>query len=189
MSIKRQSQKGFTLIELMTSLSIFMIIMVISMGSILGVFDANRKSQSESIVMNNLNLAIESMARDMRFGRNYHCGIGSYATPQSCPLGDTIISFKNVDNDQMVYKLSSGGALERSSDGGASFTAVTAPEIVIENLTFYALGAEGSPANSIQPKVLISVKGFSETKARSRTEFSLQTLVSQRCLDNGQCND
>jgi prepilin-type N-terminal cleavage/methylation domain-containing protein len=188
--MKRELQKGFTLIELMTSLSIFMIIMVISMGSILGVFDANRKSQSESIVMNNLNLAIESMARDMRFGRNYHCGIGAYTAPQSCPSGDSLISFKNVDNDQMVYRLApAGGSLERSSDGGASFTAVTAPEIVIENLTFYALGAEGSPANSIQPKVLISAKGYSQTKARSRTEFSLQTLVSQRCLDNGQCND
>jgi prepilin-type N-terminal cleavage/methylation domain-containing protein len=177
-------QKGFTLVELMTALTIFMIIMVMSMGSILGVFDANRKSQSESIVMNNLNLAVESMARDMRFAHGYHCGSGNFSQPQVCPSGDSIIAFTNSNGDHMVYKLD-GSTLERSSDNGNNFTAVTAPEIVIENLTFRVFGA--APGDILQPKTLISIKGYSDTKASSKTEFSLQTLVSQRCLDNGQC--
>ncbi len=174
-------QKGFTLVELMTALSIFMVIMVMSMGSILGVFDANHKSQSESVIMNNLNLAIESMARDMRFGTHYHCGSGDFSQPQVCPSGDTIVAFVNTSGDHMVYQLN-GTTLERSSDNGAHFISVTSPEIIIENLTFRVFGA--IPGDSLQPKILISIKGYSETKASSRSEFSLQTVVSERHLDN-----
>jgi type II secretory pathway pseudopilin PulG len=183
-------QKGFTLVELMTALTVFMVIMVISMGSILGVFDANRKSQSESSVMNNLNLAIESMARDMRFGKNYHCEESAATSPpattaRSCPSGGKLVGFLSSNNTQMVYRIS-GTTLERSSDGGSSYIDVTAPEIIIENLTFYVLGAEPPPANTLQPKVMISIKGYGGTKANTRTEFSLQTLVSERHFDNGQ---
>ena len=66
-------KKGFTLIELMTAMAIFTVIMAISMGSITGIFDANRKSRSLKTAITNLNLAVESMSKEMRFGKNYHC--------------------------------------------------------------------------------------------------------------------
>ncbi|MDB5194041.1 MAG: seg [Parcubacteria group bacterium] len=170
----------------MTSLTIFIIIMTISMGAILGVFDANRRSQSESVVMNNLNLAVESMAREMRFGINYHCGSsGDITVPQNCAQGNTFISFLTSDGVQMVYRLN-GNSIERSTDGGLSYLAVTAPEIVVENLTFYVLGGGAPPANLNQPKTLITLKGHAGDKVGTQTVFSLQTLVSQRRLDNGQ---
>jgi prepilin-type N-terminal cleavage/methylation domain-containing protein len=177
------SNKGFTLVELMTSLAVFMVIMTIAMGSVLGIFSANRKAQAESAMMNNLNLAMESMAREMRFGQNYHCGTGTYTTAQSCPSGDTVVSFLSSDGRQMVYRLS-GSAIERSSDGGANFVGLTAPEIVIENLKFYVLGATPTP-DGTQPKVVITLKGYSGERDTERTDFSLQTVVSQRLLDNG----
>src|SRR3989338_687085 len=97
-------KKGFTLIELMTALSIFIIVMTISMGSIIGIFDANRKSRSLKTVLNNLNLAVESMSREMRFGKNYHCGSGTVTDPQDCPAGDTLISFLSSNNIQTTYR-------------------------------------------------------------------------------------
>jgi prepilin-type N-terminal cleavage/methylation domain-containing protein len=185
MSLKMHTSfnKGFTLVELMTSLAVFMVIMTIAMGSVLGIFSANRKAQAESAVMNNLNLAMESMAREMRFGQNYHCGIGTYTVPQSCPSGDETVSFLSSDGRQMVYRLS-GNTIERSSDGGANFVGLTAPEIIIENLKFYVLGATETPDES-QPKVVITLKGYSGVREEERTDFSLQTVVSQRLLDNG----
>ena len=70
---------GFTLVELMVSVSIFAIVMFISLGSILSILDANQKSKTLRSVMDNLNSAMESMTRTVRFGINYHCGSSVFA--------------------------------------------------------------------------------------------------------------
>ena len=171
-------EKGFTLIELMVAISIFIIVMTISMGSILSVFDANRKSRSLKTVLNNLNLAVESMAKEMRFGRNYHCGPGAVTIPQNCPSGDTLMSFLSSDGVQITYRLS-GQTIEKKI-GSDVYIAVTAPEIIIDDLVFYTLGA-GS-GDSLQPKVLVKIKSRAGTGG-SQSDLTLQTLVSQRVLD------
>ncbi|MDO8471013.1 MAG: type II secretion system protein [bacterium] len=176
---RRQSfGRGFTLIELMVAVSIFIIVMAISMGSIINVFDANRKSRSLKTVLNNLNLAVESMTKEMRFGRNYHCGSGAVTIPQNCPSGDTIMSFLSSDNVQITYRLNSQ-TIEKQI-GGGSYIAVTAPEIVIDDLVFYTLGAGTS--DSLQPRVLMKIKSHAGAE-EGQSNFTLQTLVSQRVLD------
>lgn len=172
-------KKGFTLIELMTAVSIFAVVMVISMGSILGIFDANRKSRSLKTVINNLNLAVESISKEMRFGKKFHCGSsGTLELPQNCPNGDSFVSFKSTDGPQITYRLN-GQTIEKSVDN-SDYIALTAPELIIDELTFYVLGsAEG---DGYQPKVLMRVKAHAGS-GRGRSDFTLQTLISQRVLD------
>ena len=175
-------RKGFTLIELMVSISIFLVVMTISMGAIFSIFDANRKSESLKVVMNNLNLAVDSMSREIKFGSNYHCGAGgNIKTPQDCAAGDTYISFLSNQGLQEIYTIN-GTSIEKSTDGGRTFLAVTAPEIDIEHLDFYVVGS--LKGDGLQPKVLIMVKGYSGGKPDTKTEFAIQTLVSQRAPDN-----
>lgn len=172
-------KRGFTLIELMTAISIFIVIMVISMGSIIGVFDANRKSRSLKTVLNNLNLAVESMSREMRFGQNYHCGAGgTLSAPQNCPSGDTLMSFLSSDDLQITYRLA-GTTIEKQVDN-STFVPVTSPEIIIDDLTFYTLGADTN--DTLQPKVVVRIKSHAGT-GRGRSDFTLETLISQRTLD------
>lgn len=172
-------KKGFTLVEIMTAVSIFIIVMTVSMGSIIGIFDADRKSKSMRSIMGNLNLAVETMAREMRFGTNYHCGAGgAVSTPQNCPSGDSFLGFLSSDNVQIVYR-KNGTSLEKST-GNGSYVVVTAPEVVIEDLTFYTLGA--GTGNALQPKVLMKIRGTAGS-GKSQTTFALQTLISQRALD------
>lgn len=172
-------EKGFTLIELMVAVSIFIIIMTISMGSIISIFDSNRKSQSLKTVLTNMNIAVESMSKEMRYGKNYHCGFeGTITIPQNCASGDTWISFLSSDNLQITYRLNGQTIEKEVNDGG--YIAVTAPEIVIDDLTFYTLGA--GTGDTLQPKVLIKIKGHAGAN-KGRTEFTLETLVSQRTLD------
>lgn len=177
--------KGFTLIEILTSLGLFMVVMTISMGAILGIFDANRKTQSLKIVMDNLNFALESMSREIRYGTNYHCGAGggNLTNPLNCPSGSTQISFLSSDNIQIVYR-QNGSQIEKSTNGGASFIAVTAPEINIDNLEFYTFGAGNAAVNTLQPKVIIKLQGRAGSKENTQSVFSVQTMVSQRLLDN-----
>ncbi len=177
---------GFTLIELMTAVSIFLIVVMISMSAIFGVFDANRKSRSLKNVMSNLNLAVEGMSKEMRFGTKYHCGVSGVSTaPQNCPGGDNYITFLSTNNEQITYRLN-GTAIEKDVNG-AGFVPLTAPEVVIEDLKFYVLGAGGSEVNFLQPKVEMHVKSRAGS-GRSETKFALQTLVSQRMLDGENVN-
>lgn len=151
------------------------------MGSIIGVFDANRKSEALKTVMDNLNLSVESMSREMRFGSVYNCGATAPLTsPLPCSSGGTAIAFRANNGAQIIYRLT-GTSIDKSV-AGSSFTRVTAPEISISDLKFYVLGAAAGDGE--QPKVLIKIKGSAGTKAVDRTDFTLQTLVSQRILDN-----
>ena len=178
MNYTKNLTKGFSLIELMTAMTVFMLVMTISMGSILGVFNANRKSRSLKTVLNNLNLAVESMAKEMRFGENYHCGSGSINNPQDCAGGDDLMAFTSSDGDQITYRLRND-AIEKRVDSGSYFE-VTSPEIDIDDLTFYSRGS--SPTDTLQPKVLVKIQGHAGA-GKSRSEFTIQTLVSQRVPD------
>jgi prepilin-type N-terminal cleavage/methylation domain-containing protein len=178
MIFHNMKNKGFTLIEVMTAVSIFAIVMTISLGSIVGIFDANRKTRTLKAIMGNLNLAIESMSKEMRYGQNYHCGSGTITTPQNCAGGGTLISFLSSEGSQITYTLS-GTTIEKEVDGGG-FIPITAPEVIIDSLTFYTLGA--GTGNTLQPKTTIRIKGHAGSD-KSRSDFILQTLVSQRLPD------
>lgn len=170
--------KGYTLIELMTAISIFIIVMTISMGSILGIFDASRKSRSLKAVMNNLNLAIETMSKEMRYGKNYHCGGGTLADPQDCPEGQSLFGFLSSDGEQIAYR-HNGAAIEKSVAGGA-YIAVTAPEVIIDKLYFYTIGTSASDA--YQPHTVMILVGHAGS-GRGRSDFNIETAVSQRAIN------
>jgi len=190
--LTKNKEQGFTLIEIMTAVSIFAIVATISMGSILTVFDVNRKSESIKTVMDNLNLAVESMAREMRFGTSYNCNpslpapLPPNTIKQNCSSGAESMAFLSNNNTQIIVYRKSGAMIEKSKDAGSTFVPVTAPEIIIDDLKFFVLGALPSSSesgNPQQPKVLIKVKGTAGTKDGTKSDFTVQTLVSQRKLD------
>ncbi|MDD5068137.1 MAG: type II secretion system protein [Candidatus Pacebacteria bacterium] len=90
-SKKLKQTSGFTLIEMMVAVSIFAIVMTISMAALLNIIALNKKSQAVKTIMNNLNFAMEEMSRDIRFGLNYECNsVGYYvlSTPGHNHAGD-----------------------------------------------------------------------------------------------------
>ncbi len=153
------------------------------MGSILGIFDANRKSESLKTIMDNLNFTLDTMSREIRFGKNYHCeNTGTLTDPRSCPAGDSFVSFLSAENKQVVYRLT-GTRIEKSIDGGTTYIEVTAPEVTITGLKLITLGAEAYPGDTAQPRVFMQVSGYAGSKLSSRTNFSIQTIVTQRYPD------
>ncbi len=187
MILSKSTKKGFTLIEIMVSISVFSIVMLISSGSIFSVFDANRKSQTLRSVMDNLNLSLESMTRTIRFGSRYHCDInqgGGLNTTRDCAGGATSIAVLDSQGQQVVYRLD-GTRISRSINGGA-YQYITGTDVSINSLNFYVLGSDTYSAtnNVIQPKVIMSITGHAGAKASSRTDFRLQTMVSQRLFDS-----
>lgn len=187
---KLSRRRAFSLIELMVAVSIFSVVMLIAVGSLLSMIDANRKAQAIKSVINNLNFAIESMVRNARVGTNFHCENDSFVnnaeSPLDCAAGGILFAFEGQfgspldPNDQIVYRIN-GTQLERSTDSGTNFIAVTAPEVVIDKLTFYVTGAPR--LDSLQPHMVVIIQGHAGRDKRSRTEFNLQGGATQRLLD------
>ncbi len=77
------SIKGFTLIEVMVSVTLFAMVMTLSLGAILSIIDGNKKAQAINSVANNLNFAVDSMVRDIKTGYSYSCNESQIPTPDS----------------------------------------------------------------------------------------------------------
>lgn len=178
----KKNNTGFTLIEIMVSLSVFIIIMTVSLGAILSILDANDKAQTRKTSMDNLNYALESMSRTIRFGTNFYCGTTSTNPPPAndCASGAASFSVRSSDGNLVVYSLSNGQIM-KSVNGGAT-NALTSSEITISRVMFYVFNSTGWPDQG-QPRVLISISGTVGNKVSTQSTFNLETTVSQRKLD------
>lgn len=199
--------RGFTLIEMLVSVAIFTVVMVIALGALLSLSEADRKAQTISAAVNNLSFAVDSISRLLRTGINYHCGqSGTLTDPQNCTTPpQSYLAFQVVDDSlsgctknsacTVVYKFDNAqdtssqcgqtvlpyGCIERAICAGAScgaFAAITSPEVTISSLSFYVTG---SPlGDTVQPKVTILVSGTVPVTATKSTAFNLQTSVTER---------
>lgn len=185
-NLNKKRNKGFTLVELMASVSVFAIVMVISMGSIITIFDANKKTQTLRVVMDNLNFSIESMTRTIRFGTRYHCDVtqGITSEPRDCIAGASSIMVLDSGGRSVSYRLTSN-RITRSINGSPEYY-ITSSDVNITNLTFRVIGSTSysTGSDTFQPQVIITISGFSGTKPTSRSSFTLQTTVSQRQFDS-----
>lgn len=165
-SVINKTQSGFLLVELIVSVFIFTIVMVVTFGSIVTALDANRKTQSLEAVMNNLNLALDDITRSLAVGNNYQ---------QS---GDSI-SFISQDGETVTYQfhdLGSRGYISRQIGPSGREVRLTAYEINLQSgSSFTVVSSSGQ-----QPRVEVFLKGVVQAGPRNSTEFTLQTLVSQR---------
>lgn len=194
-------QRGFTLIELLVSTAVFTIVMVVALGALLSLSEANRKADILNSSINNLSFALDSMSRALRTGTNYHCTSGGLLdNPLDCSgsTPGTYIAFLSADNEKIAYcydetvkvikrQVIPVGSSESLSTNcqSTNFLPLTMPEITVTNLSFYVTGAEtkNSTGNTVQPKVTILLSAYVSVKSTQKSVFSLQTSVTQRVYD------
>lgn len=207
MKNKYNTQRGFTLVEMMVAVALFAVVMTISVGALLALVDANRKAQAVQSVMNNLNIALDGMVRNIRMGINYHCDDAAefskpvLSTREDCVSGGELLAFEAFGNDladntdQWVYWFEDG-RIWKSEDARDTGLPITAPEVEIDSFQVFVTGAEGvlnANGDVIQPKVVFSIQGTAGaedsvfslvgTAKRIRTTFNIQAVASQRLLD------
>jgi prepilin-type N-terminal cleavage/methylation domain-containing protein len=163
------SGRGFTLIETLVAVSLFSVLMVMTVGSLTVLIDANRKARSEKSVINNLNAALEIMSRSIRDGSGYQCQPNI-----RCTGANNQLSFVTKSGNTVIYRLRDG-AIERSVDGGSQYTNVTGPDIEVQTLAFESVGSL-----SDVPKFQISINAASVGEVSTGAQFNLQTTVAQR---------
>ena len=67
------TDSGFSLVEMMVAIAIFMVVAVVAVAALLKIVDADRKSQTLQDAVNNINFAMDSITREIRVGSAYTC--------------------------------------------------------------------------------------------------------------------
>ena len=81
----RSLLEGFTLVEMLVAIAVFMSVMVVAIGALMSIINANKKNQAIKSVVDNVTFALDSISRDMRSGINYKCSPdGSSYTSDNC---------------------------------------------------------------------------------------------------------
>jgi len=199
---------GFTIIETMISISVFLVVIMIGVDSLLNASLLHQKSKDKRSAMDNLTFIMDDMSKNIRTGYHLRCVVGVFNplqaqgvtgnTPQSCEGGDGgAIVFENVNGlpaeggdqhteDQWVYKIESGDTgltydVWKSVDGAENFVKLNADEVKLYGSSgFIVSGAD--PSDNQQPLTTIKLIGKVTTRG-SVSSFAVQTTVSQRSSD------
>jgi len=186
--------KGFTLIELMIATTLFTIVMMMGVGSLVVSSNFAKASQKLRVAVDNVNFAMESMTRELRTGTHYYCNT-TYTMANDNLVGDcvggTVIAF----NPQLApitppYRVAYYKSLR--ADGvtntlircefpsSGPCPSVVSNDVDIKMLKFYVTGS--SLSDKIQPSVEIIIKGVVTVKGVP-TPFSLQSMATQRSTE------
>lgn len=203
-SHNNNTQNGFTLVELIVSMALFILVIFIVTSTFLNLSQLHKTARATMVGINSVSVAIENMARNIRIGDTYSCNTfygnfypnrnppitGPYypkLIPQDCPSGNTSILFYVPDGSapekirltgyyyRSLSESSNPGSIQGRENICCSY--LTSPDnIKITNLTFYVTGTQTSSVE--QPRVLIVLQG--ETKTTPASKFKIYTSVTQR---------
>lgn len=184
-------EHGFTLVEMIVAIGLFSVVMLVSVGALLALINANRKAHALQSVMNNLNITLDGLVRATRMGSTYHCG-GSGTSPPlaaaDCSEGDSTFAFEPYGNTSVdqpwIYSFAqdeNGTGRIYKSENGQTAVAITAPEVSIEDVKFYVVGT--LRGDSVQPKVVVVIKGTAGLSQSNKTTFHIEATAVQRVLD------
>lgn len=197
-------ESGFTLIEVMIAMAIFIIVVTIGIGAVLDATSAHYRSKNIRTVMDNLNFVMEDMARNIRLGSDVRCvpsgetpdiSGASTIVPLSCanPFdpseAHSQIVFKNLNGQYQLYAIlrptpSSSWQIDKAVQGG-TLSSITPPEVSIDfsKSGFTVRGAQGTADGDFQqPLVTIRLAG-TITYKDVPTAFAIQTTVALRQID------
>src|SRR3989344_344014 len=173
------SPRGFTLLEMMISTGIFAVVIIIAVGAMLSLNQAQVKAGNIQNIQDNIRFTLESMTKEFMTGVNFNsaaCGFD----------GCTEINFVRQDGISAGYCLDSG-AVKRfvspvtcTSPGSSS---ITSSAVLVSKLYFYVTGKEPGPADG-QPRITITIESRSVNPTlQFNTALNMETTVTARLRD------
>ena len=119
--MNQQTKRGFTLVELIVSMALFIIVVFITTSAFLSVVNLNKKARATRTAIDSLSIAMERMTRMIRTGTDYYCTndeTGFYNT--SYVLSDlktSIVSSSDAGDctgeDFLLFESSEGAILDQ----------------------------------------------------------------------------
>ena len=206
---KKSLKKGFSLVEMLVAVGVFMTIMTIAVSSLISIIAANRKAQAIKSTIDGVTFVMENISRDMRIGTLYYCSIdGTDFTQQACLDGDgnniggMAVRYISGVGKMTTYtfygttaNILTNGVLIKTSCPTSAYCIPTVNNTVnlisqdssvnIRNMKFYVIGANcelggGSCTSRTQPRIVVTASGAISVKGSGDTTFNLQTSITQR---------
>lgn len=187
---QKKDSRGFSLVEMMVSVSLFMIVMIIAIGGLMTLVYSGSIVESSNSVSANLSLALDSMTRNIRTGYSYYCSSSipsSGALPSgtlNCTSGATGIVFTNSRTGvRTAFRFNNTATTDGHIEqrvSGSSWIRITSEDIDVNAMTFYVTGS--SSGDTVQPTVRFLVNALSK-EGDEAVPFYMQTLVTSRLLD------
>ncbi|MEN9552205.1 MAG: hypothetical protein RI935_582 [Candidatus Parcubacteria bacterium] len=203
---KNSSLRGLSLVEILIVLGLFSGVSTLALGALFNTQALNNRLLQNQSILDNVNLSILSLTRDIRYGSEFHCTTNdtiATTTRNGCPLsgspGDVLLfrSSEAVDTDDRVVYYVKNKILykkEIPKTGLPLEYQMTSEDIMIEQFLMYVDGAYASvPTRSkdsvsidyAQPKITFIMSGTAKPSRPTDTplKFSLQTVISPRLID------
>ncbi len=166
-------KKGFTLIEIMVAVSIFVIVAFITTSTLLALMAASRKAQTMRLIMDNMNFSLDSMTNKIRFG-HVDATAGSYDSLTFVDRNQqqtTYCRVPPVTGHHQGYIAKCLG--DESCGNPQGCQAINSGEVNITKLHF---DIRHTVTGGL-PLIQIQVKGSAGLRPREQTNFVLQTSV------------
>lgn len=164
---KINKESGLTLIELIVALGIFGLVIGMVSGILVLALMSQRRITALRNVEDNIRFATESMAREIRTGKNFN-------------TSGNLLSFTNANGESIVYRLNNN-AIEKSSDGGSTYMTVSGTEVIIDYLNFYLTGQ--AAGDGLEPRITITI-GATSRVGNQTGNLRVQTTISERSLQS-----
>lgn len=207
---KIRSIKGLTLVEILVVLGLFSGISTLALGALFNTQTINNKLLQNQAILDNVNLSLQTVTRDIRYGMDFHCSdtlTPATTTRRSCLEGDgggTVLIFKSQDGvedeDRDTYFVHQGILYKRETRTVSSLPVdttyqMTSSDIYITKFVLYVDGAYASnPTLSFdtvsidysQPKITLFISGRVGVIKPNETPstFNIETTISPRVIDN-----
>lgn len=173
-----QDRPGFTLMEVMVSVSIFTLVVVVGIGSLLTINETYRKSQTDRKVIDSLTYTLENMSRRIRTAQEWYTPTGS-----SSPS----FSFKDQDGVEVSFQpdvLIPDHVAMTTNESGTSETFDITPEGVHIDWAVAGQGLWFTPYQNAQGQKYVQINlGGRVDNGKQVSEFMFQTGVSKRSFE------
>lgn len=165
--------------EMVVALGIFSTVMLLSIGALVSVQNAQIRSGDVQAVHDNIRFAMEFMTKDIRQGSAYE------GDQPDCSSGCGEMRFTKPNGTQFGYCVDAGKLVRFNITAGESCSAasaaiLTANEVMVDGILFYILGQNPDPSDG-QARVTIAVRVRSQSPSQEApTIMDLQTTIIQR---------
>ncbi len=191
--------KGFTLVEVLVGITVFVLVISISIGFFVHVIQSQRKVLAYQELFDQTSFIMEYMTRGIRMAKRQRTATEPI-NPQCVPVGRNYelvggspshLRFIRWDRTLtppsfVCYEFFLEGATLRVRRGGVT-TSLTSPRLEVVNLRFRIEGdgVEATRETQLQPRItiILEVRGR-EYDVNRRSSIHFQTTVSQRDLDH-----
>jgi len=165
----KQASRGFTIIELLVAMGLFIVFMVIASGTFIRALRTQRAIVALIAANDNVSLSMEQMAREIRTGTSFS-------------LSGNDLSFVNAAGVGVTYRLNpSTNAIEKEK-AGANFVPITATNVKVNSLNFYLSGQLAN--DGLQSRITIVLSASPNVPSVLNSNINLQTTISARTLEN-----